>query len=302
MAHDYQRQIGDEERRAFLKAFGVAGSAALVGELTLGELRDEVTVEATGELASTGERIRGDLVGSLDAGLLAGETTALAAEFDGVEELAATGLPDEPGSDFEALTDAAWPIVEHLAEVGFFASAERHLPPFVPEHIVQTTKQLIASDALGGTLAGVGFTEAELTGMVVDVVNDNQYLARWKPTAAYAAQGVDDFDPADIAPLHQRATEGALLWIDGLDWWLWQNEVLVTEELLAAGVADVKAMLGGVYLVADAARRVAEGDITDEALAATVTAGSAVSIVNQENLANDLIRIPDEKRAPRGGV
>jgi hypothetical protein len=27
-----------------------------------------------------------------------------------------------------------------------------------------------------------------------------------------------------------------------------------------------------------------------------------VSIVNQENLANDLVRIPDEVRAPRGGV
>lgn len=302
MAYEYQRQIDDEDRRAFLKALGVAGSAAVAGELTLGELRDAVTVEAAGELASTGERIRGDLEGSLDAGLLAAETAALATEFSRVEGLLAGGLPAEPGDEFGALTTAAWPIVEHLAEVGFFASAERHLPPFVPEHIVQTTKQLIAADALGGTLAEHGFTEAELTGMVVDVVNDNQYLARWKPTAIYAAKGVEDFDPGDVAPLHQRATEGALLWIDGLDWWIWQNKVLLTEELVAQGLADVKAMLGGVYLVADAALGVANGEVSDEALAATVTAGSAVAIVNQENLANDLIRIPDEARAPRGGV
>lgn len=296
-----RRRVTDEERRTLLKALGVAGTAGIVGELTLGELRGEVATETGGELAEMGQAIRSDLSGKVEADLLASGLSGLAGSIEQLPALEAAGLPAEQGTAYQSLTDGVWPAHEHLAEVGFFASAERHLPPFVPEHISASARQLIGTGSLAGALSELGFGQTELVALAVMVVNNNAHLAKWKPTGVYAEQGVEEFNPADIAPLHQRAAEGSLLWIDGLDHWLWQNRVLLTEELLAAGIWDVKAMLGGYSLLARAARDVAEGSISDEVLSAMVTTGTAVSIISQEQLAFDLVRVSDEDRAPRGG-
>lgn len=292
----------DEDRRALLKALGVAGAAGAVGELTLGDLRSEVTAESGGALAEMGEAIRTDLSGTVDAGLLASGLSGIGAAIEELPALEAAGLPAEQGEAYASLTEEVWPAHDHLVEVGFFASAERHLPPFVPEHISASARQLIGSGSLVGALSELGFEAAEQTTLATMIVNNDAHLAKWMPTEAYAGQGVEEFDPADIAPLHQRAAEGALLWIDGLDHWLWQNKVLLTEEMLSEGIWDLKAMLGGYSLLARAARGMAEGSISDEALSAMVTAGSAAAIIGQEHLAFDLVRISDEDRAPRGGV
>lgn len=297
-----REQVTDEDRRAMLKALGVAGAAGVVGEFGLGDLRGEVSPNTGGELAAMGEAIRADLSGRLDASLLASGLSGVAASVESLPALEAAGVPDEQGTAYGSLTDEIWPVHEHLVDVGFFASAERNLPPFSPAHISATARQLVGSGTLAGALAELGFDEDEQTSLASTVVNNDAHLAKWKPTGAYPQDEVDEFNPDDVAPLHQRAAEGVLLWIDGLDHWLWQNRVLVTEEMLADGVWDIKTMLGGYYLLNRAAHEMAEGTISDETLTAMVTAGSAAAITSQEHLTFDLIRVTDEMRAPRGGV
>lgn len=299
--HD-RRRISDEERRRFLKALGVVGATTVAGDFTLDQIRGEVSVAEGGELAAIGEAIRSDLSGSIDASLLASEMAGIAGSIGRLPELEAAGLPAEQGTAYQELTDPAWNIHEHLVEIGFFASAEEHMPPFVADHIEMSARQMVGSGLLSAALTEAGFSLPEVTTLASTVVNNNDHLAKWKPTAFYAQEGVEEFDPADIAPLHQRATEGALLWIDGLDHWLWQNQVLLTEEMLSNGIWDVKAMLGGYQLVSQAAHDMAEGTISDEQLSAMITAGSAISIISQEHLAFDVARPTDEARAPRGGA
>jgi len=288
-----------------LKILGVAGTAGVAGELTLGELEGEVTTAADSELASMGEAIRADLSGTLDTALLASGIEGLLASTDRLPVLEAAGLPAERGTAYRELTDEIWPLHRHLVEVGFFGAAQRHLPPFTQEHISATARNLVATGTLGTALGEAGFDRTDRTSIAATIANNDAHLAKWQPVEAYTDQGIDDFDPADIAPLHQRATEGALLWIDGLDHWLWQTKVLLTEEMLADGIWDIKTMLGGYYLVAQAAHGTATGDIADDQLSALTTAGSAAAIVGQEHLAEDLVRITDDKRAPaprQGGV
>jgi len=303
MPQGYERRhVTDEDRRALLKILGITGAAGAAGGFSLGDIRNEVPAEAGTELAAMGQAIRNDLSGSLDASVLASGLAGVASSLERLPELAAAGVPTEQGEAFQSLTDEAWVAHEHLVEAGFFASAERHLPPFVPDHISSTAQQLIGTGSLSSVLSEIGFGEEELTAVATAVATNDGHLAKWKPTDAYPAEEVDEFDPADIAPLHQRATEGALLWIDGLDHWLWQNRVLVTEEMLADGIWDIKAMLGGYYLMGRAAHDMASGSISDEQLTAMVTAGSAIAIISQEHLTFDLIRVTDEMRPPRGGA
>lgn len=297
-----RRQVSDEDRRALLKALGVVGTAGAVGEFTLGDIRPDVATATGGELAAMGQAIRSGLSGTLDASLIGAGMAGITESIGRLPELEAQGVPETVGTAYEELTTDAWNVHEHLVAVDFFASAEENLPPFVEEHIATTARQLVGTGSLSAVLSEAGFSEKEITGMAMLAVNNNAHLAKWKPTDAYPAEKVDDFNPADIAPLHQRATEGSLLWIEGLDWWLWQNRILLTEELLADGIWDIKAMLGGYYLVSQAAQDLAKGDIADDELAALVTAGSAISIIGQEHLAADLTRVTDEARAPQGGV
>ena len=299
--HD-RKEVSDEDRRALLKILGIAGTAGVAGKLTLGEIESEVSTASEAELATMGEAIRNDLTGSVDASLVASGMAGIVSSIEELPALEAAGVPAEHGTAYQSLTDEVWPMHEHLVETDFFASAERHLPPFVPEHISATARELVGGGTLTGVLSEAGFDESELTALAATVVNNDAHLAKWKPVGAYEQQGVEDFDPADIAPLHQRATEGALLWIDGLDHWLWQNKILITEGMISDGIWDIKSMLGGYYLVSQAAHEMATGSISDEKLSAMVTTGSAAAIISQEHLAADLIRITDEMRAPRGGV
>lgn len=307
MQTDYSaNRITDQERRDFLKALGITGAIGVAGEFTLGDLRETVADEPTDELAAMGRAIRADLTGTLDASLLAGELSALATEIERLAAVRAAGIPGREETLYGQLTDPAWNVERHLAEVGFFESAETNLPTFTPAHIASTTKELIRTESIAATLSELGFDEDEQTAMVMDVVNENQALAQWVPTRVYedAELGVGEeyIDPETVAPLHRRAASGALLWIDGLDWHYWQNEVLLTDEILDAGLRDVKAMLGGFHLLSTAAEGLARGDISDEQLSALVTGSSAIMILNQLRLANDVARITDDVRAPRGGV
>ncbi|MHC3439467.1 hypothetical protein ACYJ1Y_15600 [Natrialbaceae archaeon A-gly3] len=292
-------EVSDEDRREFLKALGVVAGAGIAGA-TLGELREEVTAGSSAELAEMGQAVRDGLTGTLDAALLNEQVGALGESFEQLPQLQAMGIPDQGAQAYQELTTPAWAINDHLAEVGFFASAEENLPAFTPEHIETTTRQLLHIEALPATLSEIGFTAEEQTALVANIVNTREQLSWWMPTVEYPpAEAVDDGVVYEyVAPLQQRAVEGALLWIDGLDHFLWQREVLVTPEMIDRGLWDVKSMLGGYYLLSAAARDLAQGSIADEHLSTLITAGSAISIIGQEFLLNDVVRIDDSKRAP----
>ncbi|WP_135826829.1 twin-arginine translocation signal domain-containing protein [Halorussus ruber] len=294
--------VDERDRRDFLKALGLAGSVGAASELSLSDLRGAVGEESAEELATVGERIRADLAGGLDGGLLAGAVTGIEESVAALPELRAAGFPDAPDTaGYAALTEPAWDAYDHLAEVGFFASAEQHLPEFTPDHVRATVAELIRAEPLAGALADAGLGERERTAVVVDATTENQRLAQWVSTARLPANP-DEYDPADVAPLHQRALGGGLLWIDELDQHLWQREVVLTEDHLDAGVWDAKRILAGTHLFVTAARDLAgPEDLENSQLAAALAGGSALAVRGQEAIADDVFRISDAERAPMGG-
>jgi hypothetical protein len=294
-------EIGQEDRRQFLKVVGLTGAVAAGSEFTLSDLRGEVEGEAAGELAAMGEAIREDLVGTLDAGLLGSELASLEEQITRLPELRAMGVPAAGSTEYQQLAEPGWAVHEHLVEVGFFESVEEHLPEFTPEHIGATAREFINTAALASALSELGYSEEELTSTVVNVVNNKERLAMWVPTKNIPA-GVEGFDPENIAPLHQRASAGVLLWTDYLDTYLWQNEVLLTDTILDNNYGDLKQMYAGLHLLANAAEDLAGAqELSDAQLTAALSAGAAMMIVGQEDLTNDVMRITDEMRAPRTG-
>lgn len=292
-------EVSDADRRRFLEALGAAAGAGVAGA-TLRDLRSAVAGGSASGLAEMGRAVRDGLTGTLDAAFLNDRLAALEGRFDRFPRLEAMGVPDAGATAYRALTEPAWAINDHLAEVDFFASAEANLPAFTPEHVETTARQLLHLESLPATLSEVGFDAEERTALVVNVVTAREQLSWWMPADAYPpAEAVDDGVVREyVAPLHRRAAEGSLLWIDGLDRYLWQNEVLVTDEMVDRGLWDVKSMLGGYYLLGAAARDLAEGSIADEHLTALISGSSAIMIVSQEFLLDDVIRITDDERAP----
>lgn len=298
--HGGRPTIDQEDRRQVLKLLGFTGAAAAASELTLDEMREGVGTEGAAELATMGSAIRADLTGSLDAALLGGAVGELGGRFERLPQLAALGFPETQGTEYADLVAPGVTAYEHLTDVGFFESVETHLPGFTADHIQDTARELVRAEALTGALADVGFAEEELTALVTNVVSEADRLAMWVPTKDIP-QGVE-FDVDAVAPVHQRAAGGALLWVEALDQHLWQKQFLLTEELLEQGLWDVKAMLGGLYLVTRAADTIAgNGDLTESQLTAALTGGSAIMILAQQDITADLYRITEEMRAPRAG-
>ncbi|WP_345779379.1 hypothetical protein [Natrinema sp. SYSU A 869] len=267
----------------------------------LTDLQSEVIGEQTDELAEIGQTVKDELSEPLDATLIGAELSDLADEMERVPDLREIGVPEYGEAPYMELTPAAWRIEEHLSKAGFFASAEDNLPAFTPEHIKQTTRQLLRMESLAETLSKLGFSDGEQLALVTNIVNTSDQLSWWETTNDYPpVESEDGYEEGVVheyvSPLHKRAMEGALLWIDGLDWWIWQNEVLITGEMIDRAVWDVKSMLAGVYLLGDAAERVAEETISDENLTTLITASTAIMIIGQEFLVDDIVWIADDRK------
>lgn len=293
-------QITVEDQRQLAESLGISRSTP-EEELTLDEIRTAIDADTDPEFASMGEAIRNDLSEKLDAAFLADELETIATQIDRLPSVRATGIPSGPESDpdtaYREVTAPGWRVYHHLADVGFFDSVETNLPRFTPSHIEQTAKELVQTEPLTSKLAEIGFDERERTMLVMNVVVNNDRLALWVPTKDIPEDV--EFTVEYVAPLHQRAAGGALLWIDALDVHLWQKQVLITDEMLDDGHWDAKAMLGGLYVMTTAAHEIARGaSFTDGQLTAALTASAAVMIINQERICNDLFRITEEMRAP----
>ena len=300
MANVSESKMTVEDRRELVENLGIGSSAD--ESLSLAEIRKAIDAETDPEFASMGEAIRSDLSGKLDADLLDEELTNLAHRIERLPEVREQGIPEgetEPDELYRELIAPAWRIYHHLVEVGFFPSVEENLPRFTPEHIEHTANELVRADPLTEALADCGFDEREQMILMMNVVNNNVRLSRWVPTREIP-QGVE-FDVEYVPPLHQRAMGGARLWLNAMDVHLWQKKVLITEKILDDGYWHVKAMLGGLYVMAQAAHEIADGDdgeLSDAQVTAALTASAAMLIVNQEEIMQDVFRITEEMRAP----
>jgi len=282
------------EQRDLATALGVdtPGDGTVTWELLAGQIEPR----SDSAFASRGEAIRADLAGRLDQELLERERENIADEIRRLSDVRDVGVPDEPSGLYTDVAAPGWRLYDHLLEVNFFESLDENLPRFTADHIETTARELLLADPLSSSLDDVGFDESEKTALLLDVANNDERLARWVPSNQIP-DGVE-FETETVPPLHQRAM-GALLWIRGLDRHLWQNEVMITDEILDDAVRYVKAMLGGLFVTATAACDLAgDGQFTDEQLTAALTAGSAVQIVSQEELLHSVFYIRDDMRAP----
>lgn len=290
-------EITIDDQRDLVKNLGIDRPAE-ERDVTMQELSGAMEARSNPAFASMGEAIRRDLSGRLDDGLLETERENVATQIGRLPDVRDTGVPNEPEGLYESVAKPGWRVYDHLIDVGFFDALEAHLSRFTPEHIAHTARELLLADPLQSTLDDVGFDDREQTALLMSVVNNNTRLARWVPTSEIPADNVE-FDVSFVPPLHQRALGGALLWIRDLDRHLWQNEVLITDEILDATAWNVKAMLGGAYVVTLAAHDIAaERTLTDGQLTAALTAGAAIAIIGQEELMKDAYYITDDKRAP----
>lgn len=301
MANANRPQVSTEDHDELVENLGISESTA--GErVTLEELRGAIDTETDPEFASMGEAIRSDLSGQLDADFLDEELPKIVTQLARLPEVRDAGIPEgerEPEELYRELVKPGWRVYDHLVDVGFFEAVEANLPRFTPEHIEHTANELIQAEPLVSALAECGFDEHERTVLMMNVVNNNTRLAQWVPTKDIP-EGVE-FDVSNVPPLHQRAMGGALLWIDDLDIHLWQKRVLITEEILDDGYWHIKAMLGGLYVMAMAASEVAageDGSLTDAQVTAALTASAAMMIINQDEILKDMFWITEEMRAP----
>ena len=293
-------QVTAEDQRELVRNLGV--SSVTSERPTLTELKEAIDAETDPEFASMGEAIRSDLSGKLDADLLAEALSDMTAQMERLPEVREEGIPDgetEPEELYRELIVPGWRVYDHLEAVGFFESVEANLPRFTPRHIEHTATELIRADPLTDALSACGFDEREQTVLMMNVVNNNDRLSQWVPTRDIP-DGVE-FNVDNVPPLHQRAMGGSLLWIKALDVHLWQKKILITEKILDDGYWHIKALLGGLYVMTQAAHEIADEEsesLTDAQLTSALSASAAIMIINQDEVLQDMFWITEEMRAP----
>lgn len=292
-------QVTEQDRERLVETLGVAETTP-DRTLTLSSVRSAVEVETDSTYASVSETVRDDLADELDADFLEAKLEALGEQIGRIEEVRRRGIPEgerEPERLYRELINPVWDVYDHFLDVGFFESLDRNQPRFTEDHIQGTARELVRAEVLESTLGDVGFDDHERTALVSSVANNTRRLSRWVPTTQIP-DGVE-FNVEYVPPLYQRAMGGALLWVRSMDVHLWQKSILVTDEILDDGIWDVKALLGGLYLLTRAALELTDerDDLSNSELTAALSASAAITIINQENLCQDAYRITEEMRA-----
>jgi hypothetical protein len=301
MGESEKPQVTARERRELASRLGIEESATDESP-TLSDIRRAVEAETDPEFASMSEAIRSDLTGKLDTELIERKLEEFEAQIERFDEIREVGIPDgetEADEVYREVIAPAFEIYDHLEEIGFFHSVEENLPAFTEEHIDSTAHELLQAAPLTDALTDCGFDEHEQTALMMSVVNNDTRLSRWTPTRDIPDEV--EFNVDYVPPLHMRAMGGALLWMKALDTHLWQKKVLITEEILDDAHWRSKAMLAGIDVMLHATLSLAQdedAELTDAQVTAGLIAGSAVCIVNQEELMKEAFWITEEKRKP----
>lgn len=299
MGETQKPQVTSRERRELAEKLGVAETD---DSPTLSDLKRALDAETNPEFSSMGEAIRSDLEGTLDADLIDRKLAEFEDQIRRFDELREVGIPGGETEADELYREAiapAFEVYDHLEEVGFFHSVEETLPAFTEAHIDSTAHALLGADPLTDALTDCGFGEHEQTALMMNVVNNDTRLSRWTPTRDIPDEV--EFNVDYVPPLHMRAMGGALLWMNALDDHLWKKKILITEEILDDAHWRSKAMLAGLDVMLRAVQSIArdgESELSDAEVTAALIAGSALCIVNQEELMQEAFWITEEKRKP----
>lgn len=304
MGHEHIEQgVTDEDRREFLKALGIAGTVG-VGGMTLNEVRNVVsTTGAAEELAPVGRAIKADLAGALDVGLIASQQEAFAEAVSALPAVVDEGLPGaEPREDFQAVADAGRPVYEHLQGAGFFESTTSHLPEFTPKYITQSAELFVGTESIAEPLKELGITDEVGLDLVVPVVNQADDISEhhWLATDMIPREQIEYGE--HIPAMTSAAAGGSLLWLEDLDLHLWQDKILISDEILNNAVWDTQGMAAGFHLMAEGAKVIGEesDELSNEALGALLSTSFAMQTIAQWMLIQDAYWITEEMRAPRG--
>lgn len=299
MAPEYtQRRVSDEERRDFLKALGVSGTAA-VGSLTLDDVREALTAGSSTELASVGQDIKADLGGTLDAELLAAQQSSFAERASALESVRERGLPtDEPREEFQQVAAVGRPAYEHLADVGFFESTTENLPDFTPAYLEGSVKAFVGSEALAAPLTELDIDAEAGTDLVATVVTNAERINEHHWIATDEIPRTEFKFGEAIPPMTQGAAGGVLLWLEDLDRHLYQKRILITDEILDNAVWHARSMAAGFQLMTEGAKAIAteSGKFSDDELGALLSTGFAVQVIAQNLLPQDVYWITDDMR------
>lgn len=295
-----RRHVPEEDRRRFLKVLGL-GSAVAMGSATLDDVTQAVSETTSEELAPIGQEIQADLSESLDATLLADHQDT----FVESANLLGSGMyefPEEgPRDEFATVADAGQPIVDHLADVGFFESTTQQIPSLTPSYLETAAKTFVGSEALTAPLDDIGLVDGEGVDLVATVIANAEDLStyHWVATDEIPRQEIErgEFIPS----MTRAASEGVLLWLADLDKHLWQKKPLVTDDILSEATWHARSMAAGFQLMTEGARVVADetGSLSDGELAALLTTGFAIQAISSALLPKDVYWITEEKRAPR---
>jgi len=299
MPDTHRPQVTPQERDVLTEALGVE---TVGGEsVTITDIREALDEETDERFQSVGPAVRADLTGSLDADLLDRAIEEMEARMERISEVRDVGVPEgeaEAEELYRELVEPAWEVYDHLADIGFFESLDGNMPKFTEETIDTTTQQLAQADAVTETLSAAGFDDHEQTVLFLNIANNKTRLSRWVPTSDIP-EGVE-FDVEYVPPLHQRSMGGALLWVNALDDHLWRKEILVTEEILDDAFWYTKAIVAGLYTLTRGVRAFADEntELSGAEATAALIGGSAMLIVNQEELMKDVFWINEADRAP----
>lgn len=291
----------DASRRELLKLLGLTGTAA-AGGVTLEQLSEAATAPTEDELAPTGQAINAELSESIDADLVASYQTDLVEAASPLPAVAERGLPEgAPRNDFGAVAAAQRAIYDHLVEAGFFEATTEQLPNFTVEYLESNVRTFASSEALVAPLAAMGFEGEAGVDLLATVVGNTQRIIdhHWIATDELPRERIElgDFVP----PMTQAAAGGGMLWMDDLDLHLWQDKVLIDDEILADTIWHAQSIAAGFQLMAEGAKAVGrEGAaFTDSELTALLTTGFAVQAISQSLLKKDSYWITEEMRASR---
>lgn len=293
--------VDEASRRELLKLLGVTSTVA-VGGVTLEELRETASVPRDEELARVGRAIRADLSGSIDADYVETQQAALVEAASALPEVREKGLPaGEPRNDFGAVATAQRGIYDHLVDVGFFQSTTDRLPDFSVEYLESNVRQFARSEALAAPLAAMGLDGTEGVDLLATVVDNARRIGErhWIATDELPREQIElgDF----VRPMTRAAAGGGMLWLDDLDLHLWQDKVLISEQVLSDAVWHARATAAGFQLMSEGAKAIGNENaaLTDRELTALLTTGFAVQAISQSLLKQDAYWITEEMRASR---
>lgn len=295
-----RRTVTDEDRREFLKVLGVTGAAA-AGGVTLSGVHEEMSASATEELAPIGEAIAGDLAGELEASLISGQQSAIAEATAALPAVLERGFPEEgPREEFTAVAEAGRPLYNHLETAGFFESTTEHLPAFEPSYLTSAINVVAGSETLTTTFDEFEFVAGEQIDVLAAIVgNASELDDHWVATDQIPRAELEYGEY--VPPMMKSAAGGVLLWLEDLDLHLWNQEVLLTEEIITDAVWYGQAMAAGFQLMAEGAKAIAAEDaaLSNEELGGVLSTGFAVQAISQELLPTDVYWITDEMRGDR---